>query len=70
MNLVECFFSILTRKGLRQQTHKSGQALERFLKDFIAVYNRTWGPFTWTKGPEKLSRIIQLTQLAQKAGIA
>ncbi|MGB3118463.1 MAG: IS630 family transposase [Verrucomicrobiales bacterium] len=70
VNLVECFFSILTRKGLRQQTHKSGQALERFLTDFIAVYNRTCGPFTWTKGPEKLSRIIQLTQLAQKAGIA
>lgn len=70
VNLVECFFSILTRKGLQQQVHKSGQALERFLKNFIENYNRTCGPFQWTKGPEKLSRIIQLTKLAQKEGIA
>ena len=69
VNLVECFFSILTRKGLQQQVHKSGRALERFLKDFVQTYNENCGPFTWTKGPKKLSRIIQLTKLAQDAGI-
>ncbi len=70
MNLVECFFSILTRTGLQQQVHKSGKALERFLKSFIETYNRTCGPFTWTKGPDKLNKIIQLTKVAQKIGIA
>lgn len=70
VNLVECFFSILTRTGLQQQVHKSGKELERFLKQFVQTYNTTCGPFTWTKGPEKLSRIIQLTKLAQQAGIA
>ncbi len=70
VNLVECFFSILTRTGLQQQVHKSGKALERFLKSFIETYNRTCGPFTWTKGPEKLSKIIKLTQIAQQTGVA
>ena len=70
VNLVECFFSILTRTGLQQQVHTSGKALERFLKSFIDTYNRSCGPFAWTKGPEKLHKIIQLTKLAQKAGIA
>ena len=70
VNLVECFFSILTRTGLQQQVHKSGRALERFLKDFIKTYNENCGPFTWSKGPKKLSRIIQLTKLAQESGIA
>lgn len=70
VNLVECFFSILTRTGLQQQVHKSGKALERFLKSFIEAYNRTCGPFTWTKGPEKLSKIIKLTKIAQQTGVA
>ena len=70
VNLVECFFSILTRTGLQQQVHKSGRALERFLKDFIKTYNENCGPFTWSKGPKKLSRIIQLTKLAQESGVA
>ncbi|MGD9420003.1 MAG: IS630 family transposase [Verrucomicrobiota bacterium JB025] len=70
VNLVECFFSILTRTGLQQQVHKSGRALEKFLKSFVETYNQTCGPFTWTKGPEKLSKIIKLTQIAQQTGIA
>jgi transposase len=70
VNLVECFFSILTRTGLQQQVHKSGKALEQFLKSFIETYNQKCGPFIWTKGPDKLNKIIQLTQIAQKTGIA
>lgn len=70
VNLVECFFSILTRTGLQQQVHKSGRDLERFLKAFIKTYNQNCGPFKWTKGPEKLSKIIKLTKIAQETGIA
>jgi transposase len=62
VNLVECFFSILTRQGLQQSVHKSGRALERFLRDFVERYNEQCGPFTWTKGPDKLKRIIELTK--------
>jgi transposase len=62
VNLIECFFSILTRQGLQQAVHQSAKELEEFLKTFIEVYNERCGPFEWTKGPEKLRRIIELTE--------
>ena len=62
VNLIECFFSILTRQGLQQAVHQSGRELEHFLKNFIQEYNKRCGPFEWTKGPEKLRRIIELTE--------
>ena len=61
VNLAECFFSILTRQGLQQSVHRSSNELKRFLKDFVSEYNKSCGPFVWTKGPEKLRRIIELT---------
>jgi transposase len=61
VNLIECFFSILTRKGLQQSVHRSARELEKFLYDFVREYNKQCGPFTWTKGPNKLKKIIQLT---------
>lgn len=64
-NLVECFFSILTRQGLQQAVHKSGKELERFLNAYFAEYNQNCQPFVWTKGPDKLQRIIELTQAYQ-----
>jgi transposase len=64
-NLIECFFSILTRQGLQQAVHKSGQELERFLKAYFAEYNQHCQPFVWTRGPEKLQRIIELTRQYQ-----
>lgn len=65
VNLAECFFSILTRKGLQQSVHRSNRELVRFLKDFVKQYNNTCGPFVWTKGPEKLKKIIELTKAYQ-----
>jgi transposase len=65
LNLIECFFSILTRQGLQQSVHLSATQLAKFLKNYILHYNKTCGPFTWTKGPEKLKRIIQLTKQFQ-----
>lgn len=64
-NLVECFFSILTRQGLQQAVHRSGKELERFLQAYFAEYNQHCQPFVWTKGPEKLQRIIELTRAYQ-----
>jgi transposase len=65
VNLAECFFSILTRKGLQQAVHRSNRELVRFLKDFVEQYNKTCGPYLWTKGPEKLKKIIALTKSFQ-----
>ena len=66
VNLAECFFSILTRKGLQQSVHQSNRELVRFLKDLAREYNKTCGPFVWTKGPDKLKKIIELTKSYQK----
>ena len=65
-NLVECFFSILTKQGLQQAVHTSAGQLAKFLKEFIKAYNRRCGPFIWSKGPTKLRKIIQLTKRFQE----
>ena len=65
VNLAECFFSILTRQGLQQSVHRSNRELVGFLKDYVNRYNKTCGPFVWTKGPEKLKKIIELTKTYQ-----
>ena len=65
-NLVECFFSILTKQGLQQAVHKSKHELTLFLKSFVKEYNKRCGPFIWTKGPAKLRKIITLTKRFQK----
>ena len=62
VNLVECFFSILTKQGLAQSVHSSKRQLKDFLLDYIARNNETPRPFVWTKGPEKLQRIIEATK--------
>ena len=69
VNLAECFFSIVTKQGLQQAVHKSGRELERFLKAFIEEYNQHAGPFVWTRGPEKLRKIIELTEEYQRATV-
>lgn len=61
VNLVECFFSILTRQGLQQKAFKSARELERFLHAYIREYNLKCGPFEWTATPKKLRKVITST---------
>lgn len=67
LNLIECFFSILTRQGLSHSVHRSTRQLKDFLLHYIDHYNQHCTPFVWTKGPEKLQRIIEATQQYQAA---
>jgi len=62
VNLIECFFSILSKQGLAHSVQHSKQDLKELLHRFIASYNETCNPFTWTKGPEHLQRIIETTR--------
>ncbi len=62
VNMVECFFSILGKQGLSQSVHTSKRQLKEFLLDYIARNNQNPRPFVWTKGPEKLQRIIEATK--------
>lgn len=66
-NMVECFFSILGKRGLSHSVHKSKRELKQFLLDYIAHNNDNPKPFVWTKGPEKLQRIIEATKEYQTA---
>ena len=65
VNLIECFFSILNKQGLAHSVQRSKQDLKDLLHRFLASYNATCGPFTWTKGPAQLQRIIETTRQYQ-----
>jgi transposase len=67
MNMVECFFSILTRQALKQSVHRSKKELKDFLIRYLRKYSENPTPFTWTKGPEHLQRIIEATKEYQIA---
>lgn len=67
VNMVECFFSILGKQGLSQSVHSSKRELKEFLLNYIARNNENPRPFVWTKGPEKLQRIIEATKEYQAA---
>jgi len=67
VNLIECFFSILSKQALAQSIQHSKRDLKDLLHRFLANYNETCSPFTWTKGPEQLQRIIETTKQYQAA---
>ena len=66
VNLAECFFSIMSKQALEQAVHTSGRELEKSLEAFVQQYNEHAGPFVWTRGPEKLKKIIKLTEEFQR----
>jgi hypothetical protein len=47
--------------------HTSKRQLKEFLLNYIAQNNKNPKPFVWTKGPEKLQRIIEATKEYQAA---
>jgi transposase len=65
VNMVECFLSILSKRVLAQSVRRSKQQLKDFLLKFLTSYNDSCQPFTWTKGLEKLQRIIEATEQYQ-----
>jgi len=67
MNMIECFFSILTRQALTQSVQRSKKDLKDFLIRYLKKYSENPTPFTWTKGPEQLQRIIEATKEYQAA---
>ena len=67
INMIECFFSILTRQALTQSVHRSKKDLKDFLLRYLKKYSQNPTPFTWTKGPEHFQRIIEATKQYQAA---
>ncbi len=54
LNLVERWFAELTTKKLQRSTHKSVQALEADVRDWIATWNDNPRPFVWRKTADQI----------------
>jgi transposase len=69
LNQVERWFALLTDNKLRRGTHRSIQALEKDIRDWIAAWNDNPKPFTWTKtADEILERLASYLQRIPGAG--
>ncbi len=67
MNMIECFFSILTKQALTHSVQRSKKDLKDFLLRYLKKYSQNPTPFTWTKGPEHFQHIIEATKEYQAA---
>lgn len=56
LNQVEGFFSILTRRSLKQTSFASKTELKRHLRSFLESWNRDPTPFVWTKSAHTIVR--------------
>lgn len=54
LNMIETWFSILSRQYLKSATHASVDELITAIKRFIDSYNQRAKPFIWTKTPEQI----------------
>ncbi len=54
MNLVESWFSILTRQHVRRGSYASVSELITAIERFVAGYNERAQPFIWTQTPEQV----------------
>jgi transposase len=54
LNMVEIFFSLITRQAIRRGSHTSIAELEAAIDTYIAGWNERAHPFTWTKTADEL----------------
>jgi len=54
LNQVERWFALLTERALRRGVHRSTQALERAIREFIAAHNEDPKPFVWSKTADQI----------------
>ena len=65
INQVERFFAFITADLLQRSDHRSVQALENDIRNWVKAWNENPKPFIWTKPAEQilesLSRLLQRT---------
>lgn len=59
LNLVESWFSLLSRRILKRGVHRSTLALEHDIKAFLDGYNDEPTPFVWTKTADDIFRSLK-----------
>jgi transposase len=64
INQVERFFAYITADLLQRSDHRSVQALEADIRDWIAAWNENPKPFIWTKTADQI--LVKLGRLLQR----
>lgn len=54
LNMIEAWFSVLTRKSIRRGSFNTVRALVRHIRNYLDRWNEHPVPFTWTKGAEQI----------------
>jgi len=54
LNMVEVFFSIITRQAIRRGSYRSVKDLTAKIGEFIDGWNERCQPFAWTKSADEL----------------
>ena len=54
LNMVEAWFSILTRRSVRRGSFDTVRALTRHIRSYIEHWNDNPTPFIWTKEPASI----------------
>jgi transposase len=62
LNLVECFFSVITRQAIRRGSFTSVRQLTQTIGAFIDHWNDHPRPFAWTKDAREILASIQRAQ--------
>ena len=54
INQIERWFAEITQKQIRRGSFRSTQALEKAIKEYLAVYNEDPKPLIWTKSADAI----------------
>src|SRR5207245_7932688 len=63
LNMVEVFFSIITRQAIRRGTFRSVRELTEAIRGFIDGWNDRRHPFTWTKTADEILPMLGVNEL-------
>jgi transposase len=67
LNLVECFFSVITRQAIRRGSFRSVKELTTAIGAFIDHWNQNPRPFAWTKDADEILGKIERSKTKAKA---
>jgi hypothetical protein len=59
LNQVERWFCTLTERCIRRGTHRSTQALEKSIRQYVDLNNQDPKPFVWTKSADDILASIE-----------
>ena len=59
LNLVESFFSLLSRRKLKRGVHRSTLALEKDIRAFLDAHNDDPVPYVWTKNADQILKSLE-----------